>query len=117
MCAMSHAIREKPRWWEKIKEPEIMARWKKEVLKQQEPLPRYRQLTEAMVRVSVMVNNDHYGTIIRQVDYVLDELHGYASLRDRETGIEVGAFSTFACDSLTSRFRLDRSNKSGNQTA
>ena len=29
--------------------------------------------------------------IIQQVDYVLDELHGYAALRDEETRIEVRA--------------------------
>jgi len=50
MCAMSHAIREKPRWWEKIKDPDIVARWRKEALEQQEGFPRHRQLTEAMVR-------------------------------------------------------------------
>ncbi|KAF9644280.1 hypothetical protein BDM02DRAFT_3150579 [Thelephora ganbajun] len=74
MCAMSHAIREKPRWWEKIKDTEIMARWRKEALEQQVPSPRHRKLTDVMI------------------DYVLDELHGYAALRDEETGIEVGPF-------------------------
>ena len=51
MCAMSQAIREKPRWWEKIKEPDIMARWRKEALEQQESFPHPRQLTEVMVRL------------------------------------------------------------------
>jgi hypothetical protein len=32
MCAISNAIREKPRWWEKIKNPEIVAKWRKEIL-------------------------------------------------------------------------------------
>lgn len=50
MCAMSHAIREKPRWWEKIKDPKIVARWRKEALDQQGSLPRHRRLTETMVR-------------------------------------------------------------------
>jgi hypothetical protein len=50
MCAMSHAIREKPRWWEKIEDPKIMARWKKEALEHQESFPRHRKLTEVMVR-------------------------------------------------------------------
>jgi len=49
MCGMSHAIREKPRWWEKIKSPEIVARWREEALAQQEQLPRQRRLTEVMV--------------------------------------------------------------------
>jgi len=44
---MSHAIREKSRGWEKIKDPEVMARWKKEALEQRrEFLPRHQQLTE-----------------------------------------------------------------------
>jgi len=51
MCAISHAIREKPRWWEKINNPKIMARWRKETLEQQEHLSRHRQLTEVMVRL------------------------------------------------------------------
>jgi len=51
MCAISHAIREKPRWWEKIKDPEVMARWRKEALGQQESLSRHRRLTEVMVRL------------------------------------------------------------------
>jgi hypothetical protein len=44
----------------------------------------------------VTANDDHCGThfIIQQVDYVLDELHGYAAMRDKETGIEVGANDT-----------------------
>ena len=49
MCVMSHAIREKPRWWEK-KDPEIMSRWRKVALKQKEHLPHHRQPTEMMVR-------------------------------------------------------------------
>jgi hypothetical protein len=52
MCAMSHAIREKQCWWEKIRDSKIMARWKKEALEQQNSLPRHRQLTEVMVRSS-----------------------------------------------------------------
>lgn len=54
MCAMSHAIREKARWWEKIKNPEVMARWRKEALEQQEPLPRHRKLTGVMVSFLTM---------------------------------------------------------------
>jgi hypothetical protein len=34
-------------------------------------------------------NNDHYEPSVQQIDYVLGELHGYAALRDEETGIEV----------------------------
>ena len=89
MCAMSHAIREKPRWWEKIRDPEIVARWRKEALEQQESMPRHRRLSEVMVS-DLTVNDNRCQTIMCQVDHVLDELHGYAALRDSETGIEVG---------------------------
>ena len=94
MCAMSHAIREKPRWWEKINDLKVMSRWRREALKQQKPQPRHRKLTETMVRLLTMISNDdHRGTIVQQVDYVLDELHGFAVLRDEETGIEVSVRS------------------------
>jgi hypothetical protein len=38
----------------------------------------------------VIVDKNHYQMTTQQVDYVLDELHGYAALRDEETGIKVG---------------------------
>ena len=36
----------------------------------------------------------YFGT---QINYVLEELHGYASLRDPETGIEVGPPIMISC--------------------
>jgi hypothetical protein len=38
----------------------------------------------------VTANDDHYERSGQQTDYVLGELHGYAALRDEETGIGVG---------------------------
>ncbi|KAF9781873.1 hypothetical protein BJ322DRAFT_1078847 [Thelephora terrestris] len=72
MCALSHRIREIPRWWEEMR---IAERWREDVLEE--------------------VENDVDGQQIwkltpRMVDYVLEELKGYADLRDPETGIEVG---------------------------
>ena len=49
MCALSSAIREKPNWWEKIKDPALVEKWKQEALDQQEGEYRIRQLTERMV--------------------------------------------------------------------
>jgi len=49
MCALSNAIREKPNWWEKIKDPALVEKWKQEALDQQKGEYRIRQLTESMV--------------------------------------------------------------------
>ena len=49
MCALSSAIREKPNWWEKIKDPALVEEWKQEALDQQKGECRIRQLTERMV--------------------------------------------------------------------
>ena len=49
MWALSSAIREKPHWWEDVKDAAIVARWKKEALEQQKDLPKARALTERMV--------------------------------------------------------------------
>lgn len=66
MCALSAALRAKPEWWRKCTDPDIRARWTQEALEQDEDMPP------------------------EQVNYVLDELAGYSSLRDEKTGIEVG---------------------------
>ena len=49
MCTLSSAIREKPNWWEKIKDPALVEKWTQEALDQQKAEPRFRQLTEKMV--------------------------------------------------------------------
>jgi len=49
MCALSNAIREKPNWWEKIKDPALVEKWKQEAFDQQEGELRFRQLTKRMV--------------------------------------------------------------------
>jgi hypothetical protein len=65
MMRCSARIREKPRWFDKMNDAEIVARWTQEAVAQ--------GLTEAQVR------------------YVLAELAHYAGLRDGRTGIEVSA--------------------------
>lgn len=49
MCALSNAIREKPNWWEKVKDPALVEKWKQEALDQQKDEYRIRRLTERMV--------------------------------------------------------------------
>ena len=55
MCALSHHIREKPNWWEKVKDETIVERWREEALQQagddedDDEEPEWK-LTPAMVR-------------------------------------------------------------------
>ncbi|GGW05807.1 DUF4246 domain-containing protein [Streptomyces narbonensis] len=83
MIQCSAHIRAKPGWFEKMHDPEIVARWTAEAVAQ--------GLTEAQVR------------------YVLAELAHYAALRDGRTGIEVSAVDgvwhsdTLVDDKLNSR--------------
>ena len=35
MCALSHHIREKPNWWEKVKDKAIVEKWREDVLEQE----------------------------------------------------------------------------------
>ncbi|KZV97530.1 hypothetical protein EXIGLDRAFT_670061 [Exidia glandulosa HHB12029] len=71
MCALSAALRAKPEWWRKCTDPDIRARWIQEALEQDNDMTPER------------------------VNYVLDELEGYSSLRDEKTGIEVAC-----CDKI-----------------
>ena len=52
MCALSNVIREKPNWWEKIKDPALVEKWTREALGQQKDEYRIRQLTKRMVTMS-----------------------------------------------------------------
>ncbi|KAF9779803.1 hypothetical protein BJ322DRAFT_1166963 [Thelephora terrestris] len=71
MCALSNRIREKPDWWEKMEDEIIVEKWREEALQQagDDGNPEWK-LTPGMV------------------NYVLEELRGYADLRESETGIE-----------------------------
>ncbi|CAM5287012.1 hypothetical protein STENM223S_08682 [Streptomyces tendae] len=85
MMRCSAHLRAKPGWFEKMNDPEIVARWTREAVDQ--------GLTEAQVR------------------YVLAELAHYAALRDARTGVEVSAVDgvwqsdTLVDDALRTRLR------------
>jgi len=53
MCTLSNHIREKPNWWEKVKDEAIIEKWIEEALQQEEAgdetLPE-RRLTPTMVK-------------------------------------------------------------------
>lgn len=53
MCDLSNHIREQPDWWEKIENPVLVEKWKRQVLNSQEDIIyRIRRLTERMVNAS-----------------------------------------------------------------
>lgn len=85
MMQCSAQLRSKPRWFEKMRDAGVVARWTEEAVAQ--------GLTEAQVR------------------YVLDELAHYAALRDERTGAEVSAVDgvwqsdTLVDDGLRARLR------------
>ncbi|KAJ7705346.1 hypothetical protein B0H17DRAFT_920489, partial [Mycena rosella] len=74
MYGLSWAIRSKPEWQRKICDPEIIEKWRKEALEQQESIDLAEKMTHNMV------------------NYVLTELSGYARLSVVESGIECGPF-------------------------
>ena len=51
MCALSSHIRERPNWWEEMKDQALVEKWRREILQQQERSneARSRKLTPAMV--------------------------------------------------------------------
>ncbi|KAG8939526.1 hypothetical protein FRC04_006251 [Tulasnella sp. 424] len=67
MIELSYALRGKPSWWTKIKDPAIRSKWKAEALEQD---IRGDKLKET------------------EVEWVLDELEDYALMRDEKTGIQ-----------------------------
>ncbi|KAG8724298.1 hypothetical protein FRC09_020359 [Ceratobasidium sp. 395] len=68
MTRLSAALRLKPSWYTKFRDQDILVKWRAEALEQAE------QMKES------------------HVDYVLQELDGYAKLRDEETGAEVACY-------------------------
>ena len=53
MCALSNHIRERPNWWEEVKDKATLENWREEILKQQgasEDAPSMK-LTPAMVKI------------------------------------------------------------------
>jgi len=51
MCALSNHIRERPNWWEEVKDKNLVEKWRGDILRQQEQSDeaRSRKLTPAMV--------------------------------------------------------------------
>ncbi|KAG9010228.1 hypothetical protein FRB90_007893, partial [Tulasnella sp. 427] len=73
---ISYTLRSKPSWWTKYKNPEILAKWRAEIVKYEEEVVKADRLSD------------------QEIDYVLAELVGYDKMRDETTGIEQ---SCYAC--------------------
>lgn len=76
MIELSYALRGKPSWWTKIKDPAVRSQWKAEARQYQ---IRGDKLKDA------------------EIQWVLDELEDYAKMRDEATGIQVGRPRKQAC--------------------
>lgn len=94
MIKLSASIRAKPEWWIKYKDAGIRARWKAEALEQ-----KFRWIEAATMLVPYEDREqyaaEHQRAVVdvtlseKQVEYVLDELDGYAKLRNDDNGIQV----------------------------
>ncbi|KAI5121389.1 hypothetical protein M0805_001202 [Coniferiporia weirii] len=103
MVKLSASIRSKPEWWLKYKKPEIRAKWTEEALATKMvwieratmlvPYEGAREMfPDAVIGDSYTFEESVVQLNEKQVEYVLDELDGYAKLRDEETGIQVSSF-------------------------
>ncbi|KAF9929591.1 hypothetical protein FBU30_001432 [Linnemannia zychae] len=88
MQAASNAVREKPNWWNKIKDPAIAANWRRELIEESHKRKFRFHLTE------------------EQLDYVFKELDWYAAVRQKqidlgdEIPIDVGIEGTRRTDGM-----------------
>ncbi|KAI5121387.1 hypothetical protein M0805_001200 [Coniferiporia weirii] len=108
MVKLSASIRSKPDWWVKYKDPNIRAKWREEALatkmvwiERATMLVPYEGAREmfpgAVFPGAATLNSFTFDESVvqlneKQTEYVLDELDGYAKLRDEETGIQVSSF-------------------------
>lgn len=72
MIELSYALRSKPSWWTKINDPDIRSKWEEEASEQ-------------------TIRGDKLGE--DEINWVLDELEDYATMRDDATGIQVSSTS------------------------
>lgn len=68
MIELSYALRGKPSWWTKIKDPVIRSKWKAEAMEHEIQGDRLKEA---------------------EIEWVLDELEDYTKMRDEATGIQV----------------------------
>jgi hypothetical protein len=83
MCRLSVSIRSKKDWNLKYKNPEILAKWRKEALSQ-----------------AITINDQEGRMTENEVDYVLKELAGYEELIGAN-GVQVEILAVFSNSSST----------------
>ncbi|OBZ78275.1 hypothetical protein A0H81_02673 [Grifola frondosa] len=89
MRTFSGQIREKPRWWEKVHNPEIMAKWRKEIVEQDEAVVnRFWGGEERFNEGRGEKKWPRDNITDAQLDYIFDELRYLACQADLETGIQ-----------------------------
>ncbi|KAG8985625.1 hypothetical protein FRB90_004583 [Tulasnella sp. 427] len=69
MADLSYALRSKPSWWRKFKDPIVRAKWREEALQHE---IRGGRLSE------------------KEVEWILDEVEDYEKMRNEETAVQVG---------------------------
>ncbi|KAL5511762.1 hypothetical protein ACEPAH_4980 [Sanghuangporus vaninii] len=79
MTRLSAELRSKPEWWKLYTDPDTRKLW-------------YNEAINRTWRVGPDANNIEAGLAKHQIDYVFDELAGYAALRDDANGIQVSCF-------------------------
>ena len=90
MRRFSGEIRAKPRWWEKLEDPAIAAKWREEIVEQDRAL--VEKLWGGEERFVCEDGSKKWPRdpiTQAQVDYIIDELKFEATQRDPETGIFV----------------------------
>ena len=105
MRRFSGEIRAKPRWWEKLEEPAIAARWREEIVAQDAALvdklwggeERYRDNRKRWPRDPMTE---------AQVDYIFEELRYEASQRDPVTGIFVSTLDDLVLEANLVTYEL-----------
>ena len=86
----SGTIRAKPRWWDKVRDPEIVARWRAEIVAHDAVAVARFWGGEARFEVGRGEKQWPREEITeRQIEWVLEELRYEAGRRDAETGIVV----------------------------
>ena len=98
MRILSGAIRAKPLWWEKVNDPEIVAKWRAEIVEQDRAA--VERFWGGAERLQDTLHTDEDGWVPKQwprdpindaqLDYIFEELKWAASRRDEATGIFVG---------------------------
>lgn len=104
-------IKEKPRWWDKVRDPENVARWRREAVEHDAKMVEELWGGDQLYETFLPDPNNEYRQVEKkwprdpitdaQLCYLFDELRYHADQRDTDTGIYVGANAVRRPASLT----------------